>query len=286
LAFTLVEVAAGFYLNSLAILSDAVHDFGDSISLGLAWALEGYSRRLGDPRYSYGYRRFNLLGALLNTLLLIVGSLYILSEAVPRLFQPQLPNASGMVLVAVLGLVMNGAAALRLRHEKNLGTRVVTWHLIEDVLGWAAVLVVSLAMLVTDAAILDPILSIIITLYVLYNVLKNLRKTAALFLQAVPEDVEIQEIERRLGSLANVCSVHHTHVWSLDGETHVLSTHVVLEESATKEDAAFVKEEIRRLSVELNLAHATVEIEYGEQDCGMAPARAALDVEKAEEHTP
>lgn len=139
-------------------------------------------------------------------------------------------------------------------------------------------------MLITDAAILDPILSIVITLYVLYNVLKNLRKTAALFLQAVPEDVEIQEIERRLGSLENVCSVHHTHVWSLDGETHVLSTHVVLEESATKEDAAFVKEEIRRLSVDLNLAHATVEIEYGEQDCGMAPARVALDVGQVEEH--
>lgn len=126
LVFTLVEIAAGFLLSSLAILSDAVHDFGDSISLGLAWALEGYSKRLGDQRYSYGYRRFNLLGALINTLLLIVGSLYILSQAVPRLFQPQRPNASGMILVALLGLVMNGAAALRLRREKNLGTRVVT----------------------------------------------------------------------------------------------------------------------------------------------------------------
>jgi cobalt-zinc-cadmium efflux system protein len=277
LSFTLLELVAGFLVNSVAILSDAVHDFGDSISLGLAWTMEGYSQRQRDQRFSYGYRRFNLLGALINTILLLAGSVFILSEAVPRLTQPEQPYAPGMVLVAFLGLVVNGAAVYRLKREKSLGTRIVAWHLLEDVLGWAAVLVVSVAMLFTDAAILDPILSILITLYVLYNVLKNLRKTLALFLQAVPEDVEIHEIERRLASVPNVRSVHHTHVWSLDGENHVLSTHVVLEEDARREDAACVKEEIRKLSAELNLAHATVEIEYGEEDCGMAPARAVQD---------
>jgi cobalt-zinc-cadmium efflux system protein len=275
LAFTLLEVVAGLLVNSVAILSDAVHDLGDSVSLGLAWLMEGYSQRRHDQRYSYGYRRFNLLGALVNTILLLAGSIFILSEAIPRLAQPEQPYAPGMLLVAVVGLVVNGAAVYRLRREKSLGTRVVAWHLLEDVLGWAAVLVVSVAMLFTDAAILDPILSILITLYVLYNVLKNLRKTLSLFLQAVPEDVEIREIESRLQAVPNVCSVHHTHVWSLDGESHVLSTHVVLEEDATREDAACVKEQVRKLSAELNLAHATVEIEYGEEDCGMAPARNA-----------
>lgn len=283
LAFTILEVVAGLLVNSVAILSDAVHDLGDSVSLGLAWLMEGYSQRRHDQRYSYGYRRFNLLGALVNTILLLVGSVFILSEAIPRLMQPEQPYAPGMVLVAVVGLFVNGAAVYRLKREKSLGTRVVALHLLEDVLGWAAVLVVSIVMLFTNAAILDPILSILITLYVLYNVLKNLRRTAALFLQAVPGDVEIHEIERRLLGVPNVCSVHHTHVWSLDGENHVLSTHVVLEEDATREDAACVKEEVRGLGAELNLAHATVEIEYGEADCGMAPAREAGNDEIVEE---
>ncbi|MDX1600202.1 MAG: cation diffusion facilitator family transporter, partial [Anaerolineales bacterium] len=143
LAFTLLEIVVGLFTNSVAILSDAVHDLGDSLSLGLSWYLEGYANRAGDRRYSYGYRRFSLLGALVSTIVLIAGSLLILSEAIPRLLNPEPTNALGMAAFAIVGVAANGAAVLRLRGQRSMNARVVTWHLLEDVLGWVAVLIVG-----------------------------------------------------------------------------------------------------------------------------------------------
>ncbi len=269
LGFTLLEVVGGLWTNSLAILADSVHDFGDSLSLGVAWYLERCSRREGDHRFSYGYRRFSLLGALINTVVLVVGSLFVLSEAVPRLLRPEHANAQGMALFAVLGIVANGAAVLRLRGEDGLNARVAAWHLMEDVLGWVAVLIVSITLMFADIHVLDPILSVLITLYVLYNVVGNLRKTLALFLQAVPESVSIDEIETRLLAMDSVRSIHHTHVWSMDGEHHVLTTHVRVDEGATRADVRCIKDEIRSVSGDLDCTHTTIEIEYGDEVCGL-----------------
>jgi cobalt-zinc-cadmium efflux system protein len=268
LGFTLFEIIGGFYTNSLAILSDALHDLGDSFSLGMAWYLEKHSHRESDARYSYGYRRFSLLAALLNTIVLIVGSLLILSQAIPRLMNPEHSNAGGMVFLAIVGIAVNGLAVLRVRSGGSLNAQVIAWHLLEDVLGWIAILIVSLSLLIADIHILDPILSILISLYVLYNVVRNLRKTLALFLQAVPDAIELAEVERGLGQIPQVISVHHTHVWSLDGENNVLTTHLVVDSNATKEDLSRIKCEFRDLTSGLSLAHSTVEIEF-EEDCSM-----------------
>ncbi|MEJ2447304.1 MAG: cation diffusion facilitator family transporter, partial [Anaerolineales bacterium] len=159
LGFTLFEVIGGLYTNSLAILSDALHDLGDSFSLGMAWYLERHSHKESDVKYSYGYRRFSLLAALINTIVLIAGSIYILSEAIPRLLHPEHSNAGGMVVLAVVGIAVNGFAALRVRSEGSLNAQVISWHLLEVVLGWAAVLIVSISLLITDIHILDPILN-------------------------------------------------------------------------------------------------------------------------------
>lgn len=268
LGFTLFEVVGGLYTNSLAILSDALHDLGDSLSLGMSWYLERHSHRESDQKYSCGYRRFSLLAALLNTIVLIVGSLYILSEAVPRLLNPQETEAGGMIFLAVVGIAVNGMAALRVRRESSLNAQVISWHLLEDVLGWGAVLIVSIGLLITDLYILDPILSILINLYVLYNVIGKLRKTAALFLQAVPDTFEVVEIEHRLNDIRGVESVHHTHVWSLDGENHVLSTHLVVDPDADKATLIRIKEDVRRITGRMDLAHSTIELELGD-DCSM-----------------
>lgn len=270
LAFTLFEIFGGIWTNSVAILSDAIHDLGDSFSLGLAWYLERVSNKERDQRYSYGYRRFSLLAALINTIIIITGSLIILSEAIPRLFNPVQPNAKGMAVFAVVGILVNGIAALRFRDSHSLNARVVMWHLLEDVLGWVAVLVVSITLYFFDVPILDPLLSILITSYVLYNVIRNLRKTLALFLQAVPDNVDLDKIEQRLLTIEHVCSTHHTHVWSLDGEQHVLTTHVVVEDGTSYEEVMCVKQEINDLSEQFNLVHTTVEIEYGDEICRMA----------------
>lgn len=269
LAFTLLEVVGGLITNSVAILSDAVHDLGDTLSLGLAWRLDRVAQRGGDKQFSYGYRRFSLLGAIISTVVLIIGSLIILIEAIPRLFSPEHANAQGMILFAVLGVVVNGLAALRLRGEKSLNARAIAWHLIEDVLGWVAVLAVSIVLLFTDFYILDPLLSILITIYILFNVLKNLKQTLAVFLQAVPENVDAASIDERLNEIEHVCSTHHTHVWSLDGEHHVLTSHIVVDEDVSKEQVLCLRKEILELVRELAFAHSTIEIEFGDDDCGV-----------------
>jgi cobalt-zinc-cadmium efflux system protein len=174
-----------------------------------------------------------------------------------------------MVLLAVVGIAVNGLAAVRLKGGRTLNARTVTWHLLEDVLGWLAVLVTSIILLFWDIRVLDPILSIAITFYVLYNVLKNLRKTLGLFLQSVPYDIEIDGLESKLLGIGRVHSVHHTHVWSLDGEHHVLTTHVVVDEGTTREQVGQVKADIWALIEGLGFEHVTVEIEYAGENCEM-----------------
>ena len=272
LGFTLAEIVGGLYTNSVAILSDAVHDLGDSISLGMAWYLENLAQKDGDERFSYGYKRFSLLGALLNTSVLLVGSIFIMIESIPRLMSPEPANARGMALFAIVGIIVNGIAVLRLRQAETMNARAVAWHLLEDVLGWIAVLVVSIILLFRPIYILDAILSVLITLYISWNVIANLRKTLALFLQGVPENIDIEEIDVRLRSIPEVESTHHTHIWSLDGEHHVLTTHVVVDESVSKESIVCLRRDLQTMLSSLDFSHSTIEIEFGDGDCGMAGA--------------
>lgn len=269
LGFTILEIVGGFLTNSVAILSDALHDLGDSLSLGLAWYLDNFSRKKRNKKFSYGYRRFSLLGALINAVVLIVGSLFILSEAVPRIISPEHSNAQGMIAFAIIGVLVNGFAAFRMKDDHSMNAKVVAWHLLEDVLGWVAVLIVGITLLFTDIHILDPILSVLITLYVLYNVLGNLRKTLDLFLQASPPDINIDEIEKQFLQIEQVNSVHHTHVWTLDGEHHVLSTHLVIDNAASKTEIMDIKSRSKKIIEPMNIEHITVEIEFEDEDCEM-----------------
>lgn len=269
LAFTLIEIAGGLWTNSVAILSDAVHDLGDSLSLGLAWFLDHYSQRDRDRRFSYGYRRFSLLGALFTAFVLFAGSFFVLSEALPRLLRPEPANAAGMAGFAIAGILANGAAVLRLRGSRSLNARVVLLHLLEDVLGWLSVLIVAVILLFTDLYLLDPLLSLLITCYVLFNVFRNLRETVQLFLQGVPAGINLDALEKELVEVDGVRSVHHTHVWSLDGEHHVLTAHVVVDESADRVRAVQVKKTIKEHLRKYELSHLTIEIEFGQLDCAM-----------------
>lgn len=270
LFFAIAEIAGGLWTNSLAILSDALHDFGDSFILGMSWFLERYSRKGRTVRYSYGYRRFSLLGALLNAVILIAGSVFIITEAIPRLADPQNPDAQGMMWFAIAGVLLNGIAVLRLRKGRSMNTRVVSWHLIEDVLGWIGVLIASIVMQYWDVPILDPILSLLIAAYILYyNVFRNFSKTIALFLQAVPDDVDLRDMETRMRAVPHVTSVHHMHVWSLDGSRHVLSAHVVVDAGADKQDVMDTKRQVKKIILEHDIEHLTIEVEFEDEECVM-----------------
>lgn len=267
LGFTILELFGGLWTNSLAIIADAIHDLGDSFALGFAWYLENISHKKGDEKYSYGYRRFSLLGAVITTLILITGSLFVLSEAIPRLLNPESVHAEGMLLFALIGIAVNGYAAFRLQKDGSINSQTVAWHLIEDVLGWVAVLIVSLVLMVKEIPILDPILSILITLYIVFNVVKNLKKTVSIFLQAVPEKTSIKEFNNLVMKISGVDGVHNTHVWSMDGEHNVLTTHVLVGDNISQSEVLAIKEQIRQLVQQFEFYHSTVEIEYAGEGC-------------------
>ena len=269
LGFTILEVFGGLWTNSMAILSDALHDLGDSLSLGVAYYLQKKSRQKANNRYSFGYQRFSLLGALINGVVIISGSVIILVKNIPRIIHPEPTNAKGMLLFAILGILVNGAAVWKLSDGKSLNEKSVRWHLLEDVLGWVAVLIVSVVLLFYDVPILDPLLALIIVAYVLYNVGKNLTATIRIFLQGVPDDVRLEVVEHELRSIPGVEDVHHIHIWSMDGEHHVLSVHLVVSPEVSFTGYASIKNQAKSRIHGHQIHHATIEIEQAGEPCFM-----------------
>jgi cobalt-zinc-cadmium efflux system protein len=269
LGFALFEIAGGVFTNSVAILSDALHDLGDSVALVIAWFFERYSKRSADERYSFGYRRFSLLGAVINGLIIVGGSIFVLTMALPRLLHPEPTRPAWMLLFAAVGIVVNGIAVLRLKKGESYNEKIVFWHLFEDVLGWAVVLIVSVVLVFGEYYILDPILSILITLYILFNVARVIRKTVAVLLQSVPGGFDIGSVESDIMKIDGVLSVHHTHIWSLDGIHNVLSTHVVVKDRCSRDEVIGIKQEMRNIFSDKRISHLTIETEYECEECGM-----------------
>ncbi|MDH3710282.1 MAG: cation diffusion facilitator family transporter [Cyclobacteriaceae bacterium] len=270
-AFTILEFLGGLYVNSIAIISDAVHDLGDSLSLGTSWYLERKSKQAANRNFSFGYSRFSLLGALINSLVLIAGSVYVISEAINRFKQPEASNAEGMVIFALIGIAVNGYAAWKLSSGKSMNEKVVSWHLVEDVLGWVAVLVVAIILKFTNNLYLDPALSLIITIYILWNVVKRLKETLFIFLQGVPPEIDLREIEYRLLKIPSVQSLHHTHLWSLEGADHVFTTHIKLKNIASFDQLLEVKKQVKAILHEYHFKHYTIETELDSETCPLHP---------------
>ena len=180
----------------MAILADALHDLGDSVSLGLAWYLEKIAGKKRDATFSYGYKRFSLLAAFINGLILISGSVVILFQAVPRLFNPQNPDTGGMIVLAVLGVLFNGIAAWRLQRGSSLNEKIIFWHLWEDIFGWIAVLIGAVIMHFTYIPVLDPLLSVGFTLFILYQVVRNILNVSGIFMQGIPADIDSDLLEK------------------------------------------------------------------------------------------
>lgn len=267
LVFTIIEIIGGIMTNSVAIMSDAVHDLGDSLSLGLAWYFQNYSKKKRSPSFSYGYGRFSLLGAIINSIVLVVGSIFIFIEAIPRLVNPQQPETQGMMVLAVLGVVFNGAAVLRLKKGSSVNERVVSLHLLEDVLGWIAVLIGSIVMHFFNIPIIDPILSLGIALFILVNVYKNLKQTIQIVMQGVPDDTNVKEVERRLLAYPEIEDVHDIHIWSMDGEYNIMTAHLVVKHKEKLLELEPLKKKIREDLEELHVEHATLEFESIHENC-------------------
>ena len=267
LIFTLIEIVGGLLTNSIAILSNAVHDLGDTLAIGFGWVASRLARRNPDDAYTYGYRRLSLLSALVISMTLVIGSIVILSNALPRLWHPQHVRENGMFWLGLLGVAINGAAAWRLRGGHTQNEKVLSWHLLEDVLGWVAVLIGSVVIHFTGWTLVDPILSIGFTLFILFNVVRSLRETLRLFLQKSPDPALTENIKRDLIAVQGVAGTHHVHLWSLDGQHHVLTAHVTLAHELIASEQLAMKQRIHQTLVPYALTHTTIELEMPSETC-------------------
>jgi len=274
-AFALLELVGGFYTNSVAILSDALHDLGDSLSLGTAWFFEQKSKQKSDKVYTYGYQRFSLIGAFINSIVLIVGSVFILKESFERLFHPEQPDTTGMLVFAIVGIAVNGAAMLRLKKGETINEKVISLHFLEDVLGWVAVLIGSVVMKFVDAPAIDPLLSMIIAVIILVNVYRNMRGAFQIILQGVPHAVSEAKVKKAFLNFEEIEGTHDLHIWTMDGRYNILTTHAVLKTPLEAQPLEMLKSKLKAELKKINIHHATIEFETK----GLACEHQSLDPE-------
>ncbi|MBK9512614.1 MAG: cation transporter [Flavobacteriales bacterium] len=268
LAFTVVEAVGGWWTGSIAVLTDALHDAGDCLVLGTAWWLQRVAMKGRDAQYSYGYGRYSMLGGWLTSVVLMVGAGAMLVLSVPKLWAPELPHTTGMMGIAVFGLLMNGLAAWQLHGGASLNERGAYLHLLEDVLGWAAVLVGAVVMYLTGWAIVDPLMSVGISVFILSNAVGTLRKSTGILMQEIPAGIDMQAIRTRLMTIPHVRDLHDQHTWTLDGNLVVHTVHVVVADVDLLQARA-IKAQARAELKALGIHHATIELEWADEHCGL-----------------
>jgi cobalt-zinc-cadmium efflux system protein len=267
-AFTIIEVIGGFWTNSLAILSDALHDLGDSIALLISWLFERGAKKSPDAKYTFGYQRLSLFSAIFSASVLVIGSIIIIYQAIPRLLNPETVGAFGMVGLAVIGIIFNAAGFFLLKRGESLNEKVLSWHLLEDVLGWIAILVGGIIMYFWEFYLIDPILTVALTVFILYNVAKNLREGIRILLQGVPKHINLEAVKKDILAISGVLGIHDIHIWSLEGETDIFTAHVVLDDETLKKQPEETKQIIREKLLKHHLEHSTIELESEHQCTG------------------
>ena len=248
LSFSIFEIIGGFFTGSVAIISDAIHDMGDAASIGISYFLEKKSKKQPDETYTYGYARFSVIGSVITTLILLFGSVMVIYNAVMRIFNPVEINYNGMIIFAVVGAIVNFVAAYFTKDGDSLNQKAVNLHMLEDVLGWIVVLIGAVIMRFTDISIIDPIMSIAVAVFILVNAIKNLKEVLDLFLEKIPHNISIEEIKEHITEIDGVQSVHHIHIWSMDGNLNFATMHIVADENShTIKDK--IREELKEISL-------------------------------------
>lgn len=260
--FSIIELIGGIFTNSISIVSDSIHDMGDSISIGISYFLEKKSKKDPDDKYTYGYTRYSVLGALITTMILLVGSILVIINAFDRIINPVQVNYSGMIMFALFGVVINFLAAYFTSKGESINQKAVNLHMFEDVLGWLVVLVGAIIMKFTDISVIDPVMSILVALFILINAFKNFKSIIDLFLEKTPVGISVDEIKKHLLKIDNIVDIHHIHIWSIDGYNNYATMHVVVDKE-NKE----VKKEIREELEEHGITHVTIELENKNEKC-------------------
>lgn len=258
LSFAIVEFIAGGIFGSSAVLADSVHDFGDAIAIGISAFLESISNRKEDSHYTLGYKRFSLLGAMVTAVILMTGSGMVILENVSKLFHPQPINDEGLLWLGIIAISVNVLASLVIRKGQTKNESILSLHFLEDTLGWLAVILMAIVLRFTDWYILDPLLSLAISFFILSKAIPRFWSTLKIFLDAVPEGVDIKQVKNDLEQLDNVASINQLNLWTMDGLEKNAIVHVCLENVKHME---ICKESIRDLLKESGFQNVTIEVD-------------------------
>ncbi len=262
LCFSIFEFIGGIFTGSVAIMSDAVHDIGDAVSIGFSYFLEKKSKKQPDKRYTYGYARYSVLGGVITTFILLLGSIAVILNAVRKIINPTEINYNGMLVFAIVGVAVNFAAAVFTHGGNSVNQKAVNLHMLEDVLGWVVVLIGAVVMRFTDWALLDPIMSIGVAIFILVNAIKNLKTVLDIFLEKTPNNVSVDEIKEHICKIDGVMDAHHIHLRTLDGQNIYATMHIV-----TDGDPHTIKEKVREELIEHGITHSTLELESAHEHC-------------------
>lgn len=277
--FSVFEFFGGIFTGSVAIVSDAVHDIGDAASIGISYFLEKKSKKQPDETYTYGYARYSVIGSVITTFILLFGSIMVIYNAVIRMIHPTEIHYDGMIVFAIVGVCVNFGAAFLTREGDSLNQKAVNLHMLEDVLGWVVVLVGAIVMRFTDFYMIDSLMSIGVAVFILINAIKNLKEVLDLFLEKAPHGVDVAEIKEHLSKIDGVLDVHHVHVWSMDGQNHYATMHIV-----TNQDPHKVKEAVREELSEHGIGHSTLELESEGEHCHEPACHAPTHSEHGHHH--
>ncbi len=260
--FSIIEFVGGIFTNSVAIISDSLHDMMDAVSIGISYILEKISKKKPNNKYSFGYIRYSVLGSLITTIILITGSIIVIINAIKRIINPVDVNYVGMLFFAIFGFIINLLAVLITRNGKSLNQKTINLHMFEDCLGWLLILIGSILMNFTNINIIDPILSIFVSGFILINALSNLKTILEIFLIKVPASINIDDIKNKLLDEKEVIDVHHVHVWTIDGYNNFAILHVVLNKINNVN-----KNKVRKIVEDFGIKHITIEFEDKNDEC-------------------
>ena len=282
LSYAIVEFIAGGVFGSSAVLADSVHDLGDAIAIGLSAFLETISNREEDSHYTLGYKRFSLLGALVTAVILMTGSALVILENITKLFHPQAVNDEGILWLGIIAVSINVLASLVVRKGKTKNESILSLHFLEDTLGWLAVILMAIVLRFTDWYILDPLLSLAISFFILLKAIPRFWSTLKIFLDAVPEGVDIKQVKSDLERLEYVASINQLNLWTMDGLEKNAIVHVCLKEI---EQMELCKESIRSILKDCGFQNITIEVD-ADQETHQAHKRKIeeLEVDKSHEH--
>lgn len=259
LTFNIIVIIGGLATNSMAILSDCIHDLADTISIALAWFLERIAQKDSSDKYSYGYQRFSILGAVIISVFVIIMAFVILNEAIPRLFAPEEVDAGGMLVVALIGIVFKSLSVYRLHQGETFNEKAILLHQLGDVFEWIAILVLSLVLMFWDGApYLDPFVSIAIALWLIFNLGRNLIKSIQVLLQKTPDNFDVDEFRSSINAIDGVTAIDDFHVWSLDGIDSILTVKVSIDNWEMQEE---IKKEIYAIASKYHIVDITIEFD-------------------------